>query len=552
VKMPISNRLLILISLFFSVEVMAVQQCNVLIESHSGTKVYKINKGTVKTITVNNVTKIINLAPLDAMFKVRGLPPAASAWERLNPSESMLFLPWVKLTKVRCLTRKSATRSGAEIAAQQTANAATAITDGIADAANNVRDHFVGSATNCPGTLGNQDNQFSDESDHRLLTKGARGNKGKFKNFVVTSSYRDINHYLLMQASNKTYYHQVKYRKDRSGKRWDAAKNEHEFRCGVTELYKYWGLKKVVFANSFVSANAIIAADDKKVIVVVRGTQASPDLAEGEIAKSALDIAVNGAAALLPAERFNMGKGKVHGGYLAAAKTLEPLIKKALQKMGVSKNRPIFVTGHSLGGATATVLAQHMKVLGYNVKATYAYAPPKVGDRAFNNSLQKISNLFVTWNYRDPVPTLVRSDTPHPMAKQLKLTMEGAKKVIFYDKEHKAHSFENITSRSFHQRFKKIRELQGPPYPRVFLREGLLSNEWHFHDGNFYVAFAYKQLLDTGFKPKQGTKIEPSFTKGKMCLFWDRSYAKATWDWNANYQRFLNDKNGYPFQACAY
>lgn len=253
------------------------------------------------------------------------------------------------------------------------------------------------------------------------------------------------------------------------------------------------------------------------------------------------------------ANRNNLGQGFVHNGYMTAAKSLEPMIKEALLKMNIKKNKPIFVSGHSSGAATATVLGQHLKVLGYNVKATYAFAPPKVGDKAFNNSLKNISNLYVTWNYRDPVPTLVRADTfAHPTAKKYKLTMEGAKKVIFYDKNHKANVYNNVTAQNFNQRFFDIRQMQGAPYPKVLLREGVLSNEWHFHNGNFYLANAYKQLLDSRFRAKQGTRIEPDFSKTKMCLFWTISDRKIKLDWNTNYQRYLNDKNGFPFQECTY
>jgi pimeloyl-ACP methyl ester carboxylesterase len=46
-------------------------------------------------------------------------------------------------------------------------------------------------------------------------------------------------------------------------------------------------------------------------------------------------------------------------------------------------DKPVFLTGHSAGGALATLAAHRYKLAGLNVHSAYVFASPRVGDRAF-------------------------------------------------------------------------------------------------------------------------------------------------------------------------
>jgi len=358
---------------------------------------------------------------------------------------------------------------------------------------------------------------------------------GKFRNFRIGSSFQDINNYLLMQASIKTYYEQFNFgpRKDPKARqldRMDFPRNEDEYRCAATELYKHWGFKKVWFVNSPQSANAIIASNNKMAIIAIRGTQAVFNIKDRtsdsignellEDAKGVADIATTvvnaGVPFVLPTKK-GLKVGQIHVGYAAMIPTFVPLLEHAFMKMRIPKNTPIYVTGHSLGASTATLAAFALKILNYKIDAAYVYAPPKVGDLLLNKSIKRTLPLYVTENYRDPVPgipllTNVRIQPFFPV-------MDAARKSVYFDQKHRAVEFgANVNTMS---REGKILRDQGRPIPILILTglESPLSNEWKFHSGNFYTAFAYEKVKRKNFRAAKGTGIAPEYSqRSNMCI----------------------------------
>lgn len=100
------------------------------------------------------------------------------------------------------------------------------------------------------------------------------------------------------------------------------------------------------------------------------------------------------------------GKGRTHSGYFGALngtcweKIVSVLLRPAL------KNRPLWITGHGLGAALATIAAARL-----NPHGLYMFASPKVGDSKFCTTFKHInSQRFV--NCSDWMPRLPNKNRP--------------------------------------------------------------------------------------------------------------------------------------------
>lgn len=78
----------------------------------------------------------------------------------------------------------------------------------------------------------------------------------------------------------------------------------------------------------------------------------------------------------LPDRAFN-GSGFVHNGFQMEVDKVWDKITKYLEDK--TKNKNLFITGHSLGGAMATIATSRLK----GVTALYTYGSPRVGTRKF-------------------------------------------------------------------------------------------------------------------------------------------------------------------------
>lgn len=98
------------------------------------------------------------------------------------------------------------------------------------------------------------------------------------------------------------------------------------------------------------------------------------------------------------------GGGRVHRGFKAALDKLWPLIDERLDALAC----PVFYTGHSLGGALATLAASRRPP-----RAAYTFGSPRVGDRAFGETLAG-RDLFRIANNRDIGTTVPPSGVGGP------------------------------------------------------------------------------------------------------------------------------------------
>ena len=78
----------------------------------------------------------------------------------------------------------------------------------------------------------------------------------------------------------------------------------------------------------------------------------------------------------------------VHDGFLQAADALLPRIIHALLPAGADKSKlkPIHITGHSLGGALASLVALFLQREGWPVASVYTFASPRVGNAAWRKT----------------------------------------------------------------------------------------------------------------------------------------------------------------------
>ena len=105
-------------------------------------------------------------------------------------------------------------------------------------------------------------------------------------------------------------------------------------------------------------------------------------------------------------------QGRVHTGFFLAWASIEQSVvsqisrwEKELTEKGETLP-PIYITGHSLGGALATMAAAALSDNGINVTGVYTFGQPRVGDRTFVNQLHTHINgkVFRFVNNNDIVP----------------------------------------------------------------------------------------------------------------------------------------------------
>ena len=119
-------------------------------------------------------------------------------------------------------------------------------------------------------------------------------------------------------------------------------------------------------------AQAYVMSDSKDVLIACRGTEPT---------------AINDVLAdlkMFPVKHHIAGR--VHRGFYAEYDKVIPDIKEALKKHDKKGNKTVWVTGHSLGGAMAVLVAAELQPSG----GLHTFGQPRVGNKAFLKSLDGI------------------------------------------------------------------------------------------------------------------------------------------------------------------
>lgn len=93
--------------------------------------------------------------------------------------------------------------------------------------------------------------------------------------------------------------------------------------------------------------------------------------------------------------------GRVHRGFSLGLEAVWQEILMQLQRFR-TQNQTLFITGHSLGGALATLAAAKLAAIGQTVQGLYTFGSPRVGcpefSHAFNQTFQNRAFRFVNHN----------------------------------------------------------------------------------------------------------------------------------------------------------
>lgn len=153
-----------------------------------------------------------------------------------------------------------------------------------------------------------------------------------------------------------------------------------------------------------------IAQNDDHIVVAFRGTE-SPTSLEG-LKDWLLTDAVN--LLIIPQGRLGTdliaaGVGaKFHQGFVGAFEEISTPLFAALKEETARRDRPIWVTGHSLGGALAAICSWVMQRHFLSVHQVYTYGGPMVGNKLATTAYDKefAGRIFRYVNAPDPVPLL--------------------------------------------------------------------------------------------------------------------------------------------------
>ncbi|MBN2120276.1 MAG: lipase family protein [Candidatus Omnitrophica bacterium] len=170
----------------------------------------------------------------------------------------------------------------------------------------------------------------------------------------------------------------------------EASELAYESRSVYENILKEWGFSKV-YPLERNETQGFVAKRDDIILLVFRGTeQTKPE-------DILTDVLVS---------QENTKLGRVHYGFLRALKFVWKDILKALREFQ-DNNQDIWIAGHSLGGALATLAAAKLASENKckNIRGLYTYGKPRVGDEEFKINFEKLfkTGAYRITNFRDPV-----------------------------------------------------------------------------------------------------------------------------------------------------
>jgi len=156
----------------------------------------------------------------------------------------------------------------------------------------------------------------------------------------------------------------------------DFAAQNFKQKAGFQEVEYYDGT----------ATQCYLVSNDKYAVVAFRGSEAKLREGDSNIGHIFADWMANFNFAPEPWEQG----GNVHRGFKGALDEVWNELEKHISYLQ-KKNRKIWITGHSLGAALATLAADRYG----NVQGLYTYGSPRVGDRDFKEDFNVNAYRFV-------------------------------------------------------------------------------------------------------------------------------------------------------------
>ncbi|MFO1073719.1 MAG: thioesterase domain-containing protein [Geminicoccaceae bacterium] len=122
--------------------------------------------------------------------------------------------------------------------------------------------------------------------------------------------------------------------------------------------------------------SGFVASDARAAYLVFRGTRTRLDCRDSFLSSMRAWLAN------LDYAQVEEGRGRVHRGYARELDAIAaPML--AMARDHAAGGKPLFVTGHSAGGALATLAARRLHEAGVGVRAAVVFSAPRVGDKKF-------------------------------------------------------------------------------------------------------------------------------------------------------------------------
>ncbi|MFG6093803.1 lipase family protein [Leptothoe sp. ISB3NOV94-8A] len=251
----------------------------------------------------------------------------------------------------------------------------------------------------------NCDSRVYDQLYNYIYDHGFDGVRQLFEKFgyrILRSPYKegdfeklgDVSHYstklaLSLAKASRLVYEDVRY----------VAKIAELWKIDIRNNFRYFNARKR-------DTQAFIFRTNECMVLVFRGTQEIRDWTTN------LDMKLrNFTIRRAGKTTVSSYKGKVHTGFFLGWADIERDVLKQIERWQkvsgtAAKLPPLIITGHSLGGALATMAAASLQENGFNVAGLYTFGQPRVGDLTFSRQLNKnlSGRAFRFVNNNDVVP----------------------------------------------------------------------------------------------------------------------------------------------------
>lgn len=205
-----------------------------------------------------------------------------------------------------------------------------------------------------------------------------------------------VNAYLSMYAS--TYCYDFKL----------GVSTYDDFKEKFRRVFSMYGFKNFEFINErekTADTQAVIMSNDQMVMLVFRGSETRKW--KERDGRGIHDWILTDLNVFKKKIKSWGRKVKVHRGFYTALDIVYSDIKSKCKRHMKHGNKPLWIAGHSLGAALATLAAFRFERDGIPVQGTMTFGSPRVGNKHFVEEFQKTVKRFHRWVNCKDIVTMV-------------------------------------------------------------------------------------------------------------------------------------------------